>query len=69
MSNEEKLETIAMFLSAICIEGGCGYDLKKISSDILNGKSNYKQAIDEWLYYGHYKQAIDEWLYYGHYLL
>lgn len=54
MSNEEKLETIAMFLSAICIEGGCGYDLKKISLDILNGKSNYKQAIDEWLYYGHY---------------
>ena len=38
MSNEEKLETIAMFLSAICIEGGCGYDLKKISSDTIIGR-------------------------------
>lgn len=45
---EKRLIDIANFMRIICIEGGCGYDLKIVIEKLIYGKINYKEAIDEW---------------------
>ena len=54
MELEQIIQNMYKFMSSICIEGGCGYDLKQISFEILNGNIDYDQAIRKWQYQGHY---------------
>lgn len=49
---EKRLVDIANFMRIICIEGGCGYDLKGIVEKLIYGNINYEQAIDEWYHWG-----------------
>lgn len=49
---EKRLVNIANFMRVICIEGGCGYDLKEIVNKLIYGKYNYEEAIDEWHHLG-----------------
>lgn len=50
----KRLYDLDQFLLTICIEGGCGYDLKQISYKIARGQINLTQAIQEWKSNGHY---------------
>lgn len=49
---EKRLVDIANFMRIICIEGGCGYELKEIVEKLIYGNINYEQAIDEWYRWG-----------------
>lgn len=48
-----RLANLHNFLHIICIEGGCGYDLKSICSDMIIGKIDYNEALAEWRHCGH----------------
>lgn len=49
---EKRLVDIANFMHDICIEGGCGYELKGIVKSLICGNINYEQAINEWHRWG-----------------
>lgn len=51
---EQRLVWMLNFINNICIDGGCGLDLKEISRDIIKGKLDYIQAIEKWQNLGHY---------------
>ena len=54
MDNDKIIEDMYKFISHICIESGCGYDLKQISVKILTGKLTYEEAKRQWLQRGYY---------------
>ena len=49
---EQRLLNILNFMNIICIEGGCGCDIKGIVKKLIYGKINYEEAIDEWHHLG-----------------
>lgn len=48
-----RLSFLENFLNVICIEGGCGFDLKVICHHIISGNYDYSQAIEAWKRLGH----------------
>lgn len=48
-----RLVDLYNFLHIICIEGGCGYDLKDICFNIIFGRVDYNEALVEWQHCGH----------------
>ena len=49
----KRLTDLYNFLQIVCIEGGCGTDLKDICSEIIIGRINYEEALEEWKKCGH----------------
>lgn len=56
--NVEDLSTrlyyLENFLATVCIEGGCGYDLKVICQGLIHGEITLTQALYRWKNLGHY---------------
>lgn len=49
----KRLVDLYNFLHIICIEGGCGYDLKDICSEIIIGRIGYEEVLEECKKCGH----------------
>lgn len=52
---KERLVNILNFMNIICIEGGCGCDVKDIVKGLACGVYNYDSALIEWKRRGWYK--------------
>lgn len=51
--HNKRLIDLYNFLHIICIEGGCGYNLKDICSEIIIGRIGYEEVLEEWKKCGH----------------
>lgn len=48
INHEQRLLNILNFMNIICIEGGCGCDIKEIMEKLAYGIYNYEDALEEW---------------------